>query len=41
MKSWAADTIYRELKGEGPLAVRTAEKRLSGVVAKAVQDRPL
>jgi glyoxylase-like metal-dependent hydrolase (beta-lactamase superfamily II) len=36
--SWTADTIYRELKGEGPQAVQTTEKRLSGIVAKAVQD---
>ena len=36
--SWTADTIYRELKGEGPLVVQTTEKRVSGVVAKAVQD---
>jgi cyclase len=36
--SWTADTIYRELRGEGPLIVRTTEKRISGVVAKAVQD---
>ena len=38
--SWTADTIYCELKGEGPLVVRTTEKRVSGVVAKAVQDGP-
>jgi cyclase len=36
--SWTADTIYRELKGEGPQVIRTTEKRISGVVAKAVQD---
>src|SRR4029077_7744999 len=36
--SWTADTIYRELKGEGPQAVQTTEKRISGVVSKAVQD---
>jgi hypothetical protein len=36
--SWTADTIYRELMGEGPLAVQTAEKRVNGVVAKALQD---
>ena len=36
--SWTADTIYRELRGEGPLIIRTTEKRISGVVAKAVQD---
>ena len=36
--SWTADTIYRELRGEGPMIVRITEKRISGVVAKAVQD---
>ncbi len=36
--SWTADTIYRELKGEGPQAVQTTEKRISGVVLKALQD---
>ena len=36
--SWTADTIYREFRGEGPLVIRTTEKRISGVVAKAVQD---
>jgi cyclase len=36
--SWTADTIYRELRGEGPLAVVTSEKRLNGVVVKALQD---
>ncbi len=36
--SWTADTIYRELKGEGPLVIRTTEKRISGVVTKAVQN---
>ena len=36
--SWTADTIYRELRGEGPQAVQTTEKRISGVVLKAVQD---
>ena len=36
--SWTADTIYRELMGEGPLIVRNTEKRVSGVVTRAVQD---
>jgi hypothetical protein len=36
--AWTADTIYRELRSEGPLAIRTTEKRVSGVVAKALQD---
>ncbi len=35
---WTADTIYRELKGEGPLDIRVAELRLNGVVMKALQD---
>lgn len=36
--SWTADTIYRELKGEGPLAIKTEQKQLSGTVARAVDD---
>ena len=36
--SWTAGTIYRELKGQGPLVVRTTEKRVSGAVSRAVQD---
>jgi len=35
---WTADTIYRELKGEGPLQVKIAELRAGGIVTKAVQD---
>ena len=35
---WMAGTIYRELMGEGPLIVRMTEKRVSGVVLRAVQD---
>jgi cyclase len=36
--SWTADTIYRELQGEGPLISRTTQLRVRGVIAKAVQD---
>jgi len=35
---WVADTIYRELKGEGPQIVRVDEKRVAGTITKAVQD---
>jgi hypothetical protein len=35
---WAADTIYRELQGQGPLVIRNTEMRLTGVVTKALQD---
>ena len=36
--AWEADTIYRELQGLGPQVISVAERRVSGVVAKAVQD---
>ena len=36
--SWTADTIYRELKGEGPLVIKTDRKQVSGTVASAVDD---
>ncbi len=36
--SWTADTIYRELQGEGPLTIRTERKQLSGTVASAMDD---
>src|SRR5437868_13124979 len=36
--SWTADTIYRELKGEGPLPIKTEQKQVSGVVAQAADD---
>jgi hypothetical protein len=36
--SWTADTIYRELQGEGPLTIRTERKQVSGTVATAVDD---
>lgn len=35
---WTADTIYRELQGQGPITVRNTEVRLTGVVTKALQD---
>jgi molybdate transport system substrate-binding protein len=35
---WEADTIYRELQGLGPQVISVTERRLSGVVSKAVQD---
>jgi cyclase len=36
--SWTADTIYRELQGEGPLTIRTERKQVSGTVATAMDD---
>jgi cyclase len=36
--AWEADTIYRELQGLGPQTIKVAERRLTGVVSKAVQD---
>ncbi len=36
--AWEADTIYRELQGLGPQVIEVAERRISGVVSKAVQD---
>jgi hypothetical protein len=36
--SWTADTIYRELNGQGPLAAANTEKRVSGIISKAVQN---
>jgi molybdate transport system substrate-binding protein len=36
--AWEADTIYRELKGLGPQVIPIAERRVTGVVSKAVQD---
>jgi cyclase len=36
--AWEADTIYRELQGLGPQVIEVAERRLTGVVSKAVQD---
>jgi cyclase len=36
--AWEAATIYRELQGLGPQIIEVAERRLSGVVSKAVQD---
>jgi cyclase len=35
---WEAATIYRELQGLGPQIIQVDERRLSGVVSKAVQD---
>ena len=36
--SWTADTIYRELKHEGPVVVRTEEKNLRGRITKTAED---
>ena len=36
--AWEADTVYRELQGLGPQIIPVAERRLTGVVSKAVQD---
>lgn len=35
---WEAATVYRELHGLGPQIIQVDERRLSGVVSKAVQD---
>ncbi|MBI2188655.1 MAG: MBL fold metallo-hydrolase [Acidobacteria bacterium] len=35
---WMAATIHRELQGLGPQAIKTVERRVSGVVASALQD---
>lgn len=35
---WIAATIHRELQGLGPQVIETTERRISGVVASAVQD---
>jgi len=35
---WMAATIHRELQGLPPQVIKTTERRLSGVVASAVQD---
>jgi len=36
--SWTADTIYRELRGEGPQKSAVAEKTVKGVIAKASEE---
>lgn len=36
--SWTADTIYREMRGEGPLVIRVERKQVSGTVARAQDD---
>ncbi len=36
--SWTADTIYRELNGEGPLVIKSERKQVSGTVASAMDD---
>jgi len=36
--SWTADTIYRELKHEGPVVVRTEEKNLRGRIVNTAED---
>lgn len=36
--SWTADTIYRELKGEGPQIIKSEQKQLAGTVASAKDD---
>jgi hypothetical protein len=36
--SWTADTVYRELKGEGPLTIKTEQKQVDGIVARAADD---
>jgi cyclase len=35
---WTADTIYRELKHEGPVVVHTEEKNLTGLIVKTAED---
>jgi cyclase len=35
---WMAATIHRELQGLGPQVIKTTERRISGVVANALQD---
>lgn len=36
--SWTAETIYREMKGEGPQQSATAEKSAKGVIARASEE---
>jgi len=36
--SWTADTIYRELRGEGPQKSSTAEKTVKGAIVKASEE---
>jgi hypothetical protein len=36
--SWTADTIYREMQGEGPLMIRVERKEVSGTLASAQDD---
>lgn len=36
--SWTAETIYRELKGEGPQESTIAEKSAKGVIARAAEE---
>jgi cyclase len=36
--SWTADTIYRELKGEGPQKSSVAEKEVKGIIARATDE---
>ncbi|HEX2761399.1 MAG TPA: hypothetical protein VHM27_12830, partial [Rhizomicrobium sp.] len=36
--SWTADTIYREVKGEGPAKSAMAEKSVKGAIAKATEE---
>jgi cyclase len=36
--AWTADTIYREVKGEGPAKSAMAEKSVKGAIAKATEE---
>jgi hypothetical protein len=36
--SWTADTIYRELKGEGPEKNAVVEKQVKGTISKATDE---